>query len=665
MTIRFGFIDNSEGANIRTLPIGEKGSTCLTPEPLPPGTRVTLIQGTGQTPGWSYVSTLVGGYLLRGHVQGFRITLDLPEPAATLYQVQPEDRLEPIAARIYRDAIIPGRDLRFYENVIHHVNMKHGRTGVRRGREGVELVAGKRIWLVSIAYANRLQKEVPSGSITGGALARAKETARHLNHLIASVENAGLYFNEVTGQYAQAIKENWREISAIVAGFIAAEALSTLLAATPTGVGQLAAAIIQLGLAAFGAQGIVDAGVEALKHAELWLTQAWAADRSPELLKEASKSFLRMLMSIAMAALALMGAKANMGRGFKLANSVKITRPRYYMMAAQGPGGIYAGVPVFRPGTITAVQSTYLPFNSWGTGSAMTSKTVKEGSRTQSDAEPTLTERTLSDAEWERLLERLPNWDKLKELVGRKIPKDGTPEFNALKKELEAAGYRLEKMSKGSQPYRIRRLDGKALGDELGALTVTEDGLVVLKVGKGTPRISIYSRYRKNYLDWVEKTHGSAARKAAEVRIAGGNPMHHLIPDAVAQKHPLIRKALERIEGYTIDRGTNILDMPCKNPKGKIMHLGSHPKYNSYVTTLLDDALESLDDALSKRKPGSSLTPREIQDALLEVEMNLREAIESGGLPMEVLKELSEDGIVVGKKLALLELPSHEESLTA
>ncbi|NOK18349.1 AHH domain-containing protein [Corallococcus carmarthensis] len=109
-----------------------------------------------------------------------------------------------------------------------------------------------------------------------------------------------------------------------------------------------------------------------------------------------------------------------------------------------------------------------------------------------------------------------------------------------------------------------------------------------------------------------------------------------LPPDAVAQKHPLIRKAMERLEGYTIDRGTNILDMPCKDPKGKIMHLGSHPKYNSDVTPLPDDALEALDDALSKRKPGSSPAPREI-----------------------------EDGIVVGVKLALLELPSHEESLTA
>ncbi|WP_158625690.1 hypothetical protein [Corallococcus carmarthensis] len=54
-------------------------------------------------------------------------------------------------------------------------------------------------------------------------------------------------------------------------------------------------------------------------------------------------------------------------------------------------------------------------------------------------------------------------------------------------------------MNKGSQPYRIRRPDGQALGDEYGALTITEDALVVLKVGKGTPRLSIFSRYRKNW----------------------------------------------------------------------------------------------------------------------------------------------------------------------
>jgi hypothetical protein len=665
MTIRLGFIDNSEGANIRSLPAGEKGSTCVLPEPLPPGTRVTVLEGSAQSPGWSYASTLVGGYLVRGHVQDFRINFDLPEPAATLHHVQPGDRLEPIVARRYRDAIEPGRDLRFYENVILHVNEKCGRNGVRRGKTGVELIAGKRIWIVSTAYANRLQGEVASGSITGSALTRACGSAIPLRDLLFSISHSWSFFGEIAGEYRDAIVEHWPEITVLVAGFIAAEMLSTVLALTPTGISQLAAALIQLGLAAFGIMGIKDAGLEALKHAELWLTQAWEANGSSTRLNEASKSFVRMLVSIAMAALAVMGVKSNLGRSFKVSSSLKITPPRLYMMAAPGGGGVFAGVPVFQPGSITATQSIYLGFNPWGAGSALMSQSAKDGGGSGKDAEPIRTERTVSDAEWEKLVKDLPNWDTLKQIVGRKIPKEGTPAFEAFKKELEAAGYRLEKMSQGPQPYRIRRPNGQAFGDELGALTVTEERLVVIKLKNGTSRISIYSRYRKNYLDCVEKNHGLAARKAAAVRIDGGNPMHHLIPDAVAQKHPLIRKAMERIEGYTIDRGTNILDMPSKDPMGQIMHLGSHPKYNSYVATLLDDALTVLDDALSKRKPGSVLTPAEIENAILEIETSLREAIETGNLPADVLKELVEDGIVVGKKLALLELPSYKETYTA
>ncbi|QAT82037.1 hypothetical protein EJ065_0430 [Corallococcus coralloides] len=665
MTIQFGFIDQGDGANLRTLPAEMKGSTCLTPAPLPPGTRVSVIRDHAQAPGWSYVSTVVGGYLLQGFMQTLRITTQLPEPAATLYQVRPGDRLEPIAARLYRQAIQPGRDLRFYENVIHHVNVKSGRKGVQRIDGDVRLVAGERIWLVSIAFANQLQGIVSSGSITHEAMAQARKAARHLEDVITSVRQADQYFAEVTGQYGKAILDNWLEISAMVVGFIAAEALSTFLAATPTGVGQLAAALIQLGLAAFGAYGLIEAGGEALKHAQLWLTQAWEANGSPEKLKEASKSFLRMLVSIAMAALALMGVKTNAGRGLKLMTSVKITPPRIYMMAAAGPGGAYAGVPVFQPGSITAAPAIPIPFNPWGSGAPLLSKAVEEGGTSKPDSEPTLTERTLSDAELERLLEKLPNWDKLKDFVGRRIPQEGTPEFNAFKRELQAAGYRLEKLSSESQPYRLRRPDGRALGDEYGALTVTQDALVVLKADKGTLRLSVFTRYRKNYLDWVEKTQGPAARAAAEVRLSAGHPMHHLIPDEIAQKHPLIRTAMERLKGYTIDRGSNILDMHSGiNVEGQLIHSGSHPLYSKFVRARLEAAWDNLS---RKGGPPSSWTPKLIEEAILKVENELRQAIQSGSLKEPVIKVIQEQRggrVLTGKKLALLELPSHEESHT-
>ncbi|NPC52181.1 hypothetical protein HPC50_34535, partial [Corallococcus exiguus] len=626
--------------------------------------RVSVIRNHAQAPGWSYVSTVVGGYLLQGYVQALRITTQLPEPAATLYQVRPGDRLEPIAARIYRQAIQPGRDLRFYENVIHHVNVKSGRKGVQRIDGDVRLVAGERIWLVSIAFANQLQGIVSSGSITHEAMAMARKAARHLEDVITSVRQADQFFGEVTGQYGKAILDNWLEISAMVVGFIAAEALSTFLAATPTGVGQLAAALIQLGLAAFGAHGLIEAGGEALKHAQLWLTQAWEANGSSEKLKEASKSFLRMLVSIAMAALALMGVKTNAGRGLKLMTSVRITPPRIYMMAAAGPGGAYAGVPVFQPGSITAAPAIPVPFNPLGSGTPLLSKAVKEGGTSRPDPEPPLTERTLSDAELEKLLEKLPNWDKLKDFVGRRIPQEGTPEFNAFKRELQAAGYRLEKLSSDSQPFRLRRPDGKALGDEYGALTVTEEGLVVLKAGKGTSRLSVFTRYRKNYLDWVEKTQGPAARAAAEVRLSAGHPMHHLIPDEIAQKHPLSRTAMERLKGYTIDRGSNILDMHSGlNVEGQLIHSGSHPLYSKFVRARLELAWKEL----SRKGSPSSWTPKVIEEAILKVENELRQAIQSGSLKEPVIKVIQEQRggrVLTGKKLALLELASHGESHT-
>jgi len=359
-------------------------------------------------------------------------------------------------------------------------------------------------------------------------------------------------------------------------------------------------------------------------------------------------------VSIALAALGMLGLKSNLGRGLKLAQGVKITPPSLVMMqTVGGPGGAVA-VPVFRPGSITVTHAASVPVN------PMTGPTAALAQAANKDAptDPKLTNRTLGDAELEKFLEKLPNWDKLQKLVGRRIPKPGTPEFAALKKQLEAAGYQLDVLKEGPQPFRLRRPNGKALGDEYAALTVTEDGMIVLKVN-GTNRISVYSRYRKNYLDWVEQTSGKAARDAAAARISAGDQLHHLIPDVIAQRHPLLREALERLEGYTIDRGTNMLDMPvAKNPEGRILHLGSHPEYNKYVTAKLNVQVSGLGVP-------SKLTPKVIDDALRKVENELRKAIESGNLPPKVLKELIEDGIPVGRKLAMLELRRHGGSFTA
>jgi hypothetical protein len=95
-----------------------------------------------------------------------------------------------------------------------------------------------------------------------------------------------------------------------------------LLAATPTGVGQIAAVVIQLALAAFGAAGMVTAVVEAVKHASQWLTLAWTAKGDDAKIGDASVEFLKMLVAIAMATLSYLGVKGNYGNAVKIASSM-------------------------------------------------------------------------------------------------------------------------------------------------------------------------------------------------------------------------------------------------------------------------------------------------------------------------------------------------------
>jgi hypothetical protein len=270
--------------------------------------------------------------MVRGYVQDFRVTTDLPEPTSKLHQVVAGDTAEQLAVKEYGSSVRDGHDLRYYENVLLYVNRQQGRAGITGsyqdpgilggGSNNVQLVAGHRIWLVSPAYAKALEAVVPSGSLTGGAIAKVKRFIGHLEDIIHSVTRSPQYFGEIAGEYAQAIRDHLPEIVGIVAGFIIAEATSAFLAATPTGVGQIAATVIQLGLSAFGAAGAIQAGAEALQHASAWLTIAWTAHGKDDRIAAACKEFLKMLVGIAAAALSARGAKANYGNALKIASSM-------------------------------------------------------------------------------------------------------------------------------------------------------------------------------------------------------------------------------------------------------------------------------------------------------------------------------------------------------
>jgi hypothetical protein len=317
---KVGFIDNSDGSFLRTGP-RELGGDTVRAEPLPPATRVFVSGTHPRASSWWYVTAFLDKQLLRGYVQGLRVNTDLPEPLAELRAVQGEDTAEGYAREKFGDAVTDGHDLRYYENVLLFVNQQRGRAGITGtyqdpgilggGANNVQLVAGHRIWLVSAQYAKALQGVVPSGSLTGGAVAKVKRFVGHIDDLLRSVSESRHHLDEVAGEYAQAIRDHEATIIGIVGGFIAAEAASAFLAATPTGVGQAAAMVIQLALSAFGAAGMVEAGYQALEHGSAWLNIAWTAKGKEANIVAASKEFLKMLVAIAMAALSFLGARGN------------------------------------------------------------------------------------------------------------------------------------------------------------------------------------------------------------------------------------------------------------------------------------------------------------------------------------------------------------------
>jgi hypothetical protein len=341
-----GFIDNSKGAPLYNRP-PEAGGDLVRDTPLPPASRVFASGMYPKLKDWWYVTAFVEGTMLRGYVEAHRINAHLPEPFAELRQLEGGETPEGLAKEKYGKDVRDGHDLRYYENVLLYVN--RGRDGIAGtyqdpsvlggGANNIKLYAGHRIWLVSPDYAKALEGVVPSGSLTGGAVAKVKRFGAHLQDILQSVTESRNHFGEVAGEFAQAIRDHLPAIVGITAGFLTLEAASMFLAATPTGVGQAAAAVIQLALSAFGAASMVEAGVEALKHGSAWLTTAWTAHGKLELIAEASKEFLRMLVAIAVAALGYLGAKGNYKNALKIANNMPTGSLPAFATAGHAPSG--------------------------------------------------------------------------------------------------------------------------------------------------------------------------------------------------------------------------------------------------------------------------------------------------------------------------------------
>jgi hypothetical protein len=237
----------------------------------------------------------------------------------------------------------------------------------------------------------------------------------------------------------------------------------------------------------------------------------------------------------------------------------------------------------------------------------------------------------LSDEAAEKLLAKYPQWNKVKDFVGTHLDPNNLP-----------PGYKPHR-----KDGKIIELHRDSTEGPFPPLTI-KNGIIELQTGQSS-RLSVFSRYKKNYLEWVEQTQGKAARTAAKQRLADGNQLHHLVPDAVVRDNLLTRQLMKRSKTYTLDRGTNILDMPVvHDPKtGKIIHLGSHPKFNKHVDGLLNLEVENLTGG--RTIPLEQVKVEDIDKALRQVEDTLRNQIMNHTLPKDILKELEGGGFGISE----------------
>lgn len=310
---QLGVVKHTDGANLRAAP--KPNAQVLLPRPLPARTKLFIQSHTSD--GWSKVSTPQGR---TGYVQTARVTSNLPDSGASLLKVQRGMTAISVAERYYGGLVKPGQDLRFYVNVLEYVNKERG-TGAFQ--DGQALKAGELLWVPGGALAQSLAGRVGSGSITGGAWASAKDAlgSGPGASILRSVMESPQYIKEVLGDMWESVKQHWPVILGTTVALVSAELLVGALAAAPepTTITKFLAVGLQGLITAVAGVGFAVSAGAALQDGAAWLRTAWTAQGNTAKLKAASKSFLKMVGDIVLAAASAAGVKASAGKTAKVA----------------------------------------------------------------------------------------------------------------------------------------------------------------------------------------------------------------------------------------------------------------------------------------------------------------------------------------------------------
>jgi hypothetical protein len=196
----------------------------------------------------------------------------------------------------------------------HVVQQSGGRTGTAR--------AGSQLSTVNPRKVQRDAADIISAGtnlVLGSGLGSLFNDPQHrqmTNDLVHSVTEAPQHAGEIlVGEVWDAIKEHWASFLAVTMGMVAAEITIGFLAGLPepTLLSKVVAIILQgLVLAILGYFAAVELKA-AYDEGGKWLSLGMSANGDPKTVSEASRSFVRMIRSIILAILALIGARAKVG----------------------------------------------------------------------------------------------------------------------------------------------------------------------------------------------------------------------------------------------------------------------------------------------------------------------------------------------------------------
>jgi hypothetical protein len=171
---RGGVINEKDGGGVNLRAKPDSSGAAI--RRVPAGTLFDVLEEVQVEEHAWYKVNVVGNGGGSGFVRSDYIKL-APDRAATLHRISGGESAIGIAERYYSSAVQRGEDLRFYVNVLHHVNPTSMPNPSGDNWREAKALKDFWIWVPSVTFAQTLRGKVKTGSITGGAYDAVKDSA--------------------------------------------------------------------------------------------------------------------------------------------------------------------------------------------------------------------------------------------------------------------------------------------------------------------------------------------------------------------------------------------------------------------------------------------------------------------------------------------------------